>query len=144
MIEFILEAKSNFEKDGMQNYFMFQPILGYFKSFAVVGGGNYICFWRYRGLSDENVNPQLRFYGTKTRVEFKRSCLKQDKIMYNYRKIKNIYIVYDLSSNFNNFDFALEINCSAQLKLTENADIDKCKYSGYGIKYDYCGTFFIS
>ena len=96
MIEFILEAKSNFEKDGMQNYFMFQPILGYFKSFAVVGGGNYICFWRYRGLSDENVNPQLRFYGTKTRVEFKRSCLRKERVTYGHGKVVNIYIVYEI------------------------------------------------
>ena len=97
MIQFILEAKSNFEKDGTQNYFMFQPILGYFKSFAVVGSGNYIYFWNYRGLSDENVNRQLRFYGTKTRVEFKRSCLKKERVTYGHEKVVNIYIFYEVS-----------------------------------------------
>ena len=91
MIQFILEAKSNFEKDGTQNYFMFQPILGYFKSFAVVGS------WNYRGLSDENVNRQLSFYGTKTRVEFKRSCLKKERVTYGHEKVVNIYIFYEIS-----------------------------------------------
>ena len=57
---------------------------------AGVGSGNYIYFWTFKGLSDENItvytticyslNPQLSYFGTKTRVEFNRSCLKQDKI----------------------------------------------------------------
>ena len=146
--------KSHFEEDGAQDYLVFQPMYRYFKRIAGVGRGNYIHFWKSKGFPDGNVTPpvtpdysfapKLNYFGIKTRVEFKGSCLKQDKIMYNYRKTKNIYIVYELSSNFNNFDFALEINCSAQLKLKENADIDKYKYSGYGIKYDYRGTFFIS
>ena len=61
----------------------------YFKRIAVVGSGNYIYFWKSKGLSDERLNsntasnysitPELRFHGTKTRVEFSGSCLKQDK-----------------------------------------------------------------
>ena len=30
--------------------------------------------------SDYSLNPQLSYLGNKTRVEFKGSCLKQDKI----------------------------------------------------------------
>ena len=55
----------------------------YFKRVSGVGSGNYIYFWKYKGLSDENItaptttdcslNPQLSYLGTKTRVEFKGS-----------------------------------------------------------------------
>ena len=71
----------------------------YFKRVSVVRTGNYIYFWKSKGLSDENItaptrsdyslNPQLGYLGNKTRVEFKGSCLKQDKIRYTHRKIVN-------------------------------------------------------
>ena len=48
----------------------------YFKRFVGVGTGNYIYFWKSKGLSDENItapttsdygiNPQVSYYGTKT------------------------------------------------------------------------------
>ena len=70
----------------------------YFKRVSGVGTGNYIHFWKSKGLSDENItapttndyslNPQLSYFGVKTRVEFKGSCLKQDKITYTHGKIK--------------------------------------------------------
>ena len=63
-----------------------------------------------KGLSDENItaptttdhslNPQLSYLCTKTRVEFKGSCLKQSKITYYHGKIVNIYIVYEISKNY--------------------------------------------
>ena len=100
-------GKSHFEKDGTQNYLVFQPMYRYFKRVIGVGTGNYIDFWKSKGLSDENItapstsdyklNPQLSYFGTKTRVDFRGSCLKQDKITFNYGKIVNIYIVYELN-----------------------------------------------
>ena len=41
-------------------------------------------------------------------VKFRGSCLKQDKVKLNHGKIVNIYIVYDLETNLNNNDPALE------------------------------------
>ena len=41
------------------------------------------------------------YFGTKTRVELNWSCLKQDKIIYNHRKIVNICIVYEINKHFN-------------------------------------------
>ena len=83
-----------------------------YKYFKMVGSfctGSYIYFWKPKGLSDENItapttgfyslNPKLSYLGTKTRVEFKESCLKQGKVTYDY--ILNIYIVYEISKNFN-------------------------------------------
>ena len=90
----------------------------YCKRAAGVGSGNYIYFWKSERLSDESINsttasnysitPKLIYFGTKTRVEFNGSCLKQDKITYNRGAIVNIYIGYELSSNLNNVEFALE------------------------------------
>ena len=39
--------------------------------------------------------------------------------------IVNIYIVYKLSSNLNNFDLTLESCLFGAVRLTKNADIDK-------------------
>ena len=46
-----------------------------------------------------------------------------------------MYIIYKLSSKINNFDFALEDCLFGAVKLTKNGDIDKWKYSGYGIGF---------
>ena len=43
-----------------------------------------------------SLNPALNYYGTKIRVKFTGSCLKQSKISYNHGKVINIYIVYEL------------------------------------------------
>ena len=87
-------------------------------------------------MPSNRLNPELISVGTETRVYFKGSCLKQDKITYTYGKIVKIYIVYKLISNYNNFDFTLENCLFGAIKLTENADIDKYKYSEYGIGFD--------
>ena len=62
----------------------------YFKRIAGVGSGHYIYFWKSKGLSDERINSntasnhsittELSYYGTTTRVKFRGSCLKQDKV----------------------------------------------------------------
>ena len=95
--------KSHFEEDGTQNYLVFQPLNKYFK---VIVSTNYVSSWKSKGLSDENItaptirdyklNPQLSYFSTKTRVDFRGGCLKQNKITFNHGKIVNIYIVYEL------------------------------------------------
>ena len=62
----------------------------YLKQIFGVGHDNHIYYWQSKGLSDEKINsitasnysvtPFLDYYGTKTRVEFSGSCLKQDKL----------------------------------------------------------------
>ena len=57
----------------------------YFKRVSDVGAGNYIYFWKSKGLSDENIttsntsdynlSPLLGFFGTNGKVEFNGSCL---------------------------------------------------------------------
>ena len=100
--------KSHFEDDGTQNCLVFQTTQRCFKT--VSNNNDHILSWKSKGLSDESIkrlstsnnilNLLLNYVGTKARVEFKGSCLKQDKISFNHRKIVNIYIVYEINKNF--------------------------------------------
>ena len=124
----------------------------YFKRVKGVGSGNYKYFWKYKGLSDGRldsitasnykISPELNYYGTKTKVEFNGSCLKQDRVTYNHEKIVNIYIVYEISQNYSISSYPTLENCLfGAVSLTKNADIDKYKYSGYSIGFDRKGEF---
>ena len=104
-------GKSHLAEDGTQNYLVFLPLNKYFK---VIADTDYVSSWKSKRLStgiikppstsDNSLTPPLSYYGTKTRVKFTRSCLKQSTTSYNHRPIVNIYIVYELgaSSSHNN------------------------------------------
>ena len=140
MIRFII---SHFEKDGTQNYLVFQLLNKYFK---IVASTNYVSSWKSKGLSDENIiapttrdfklNPQLSYFGTKARVDFRGSCLKQDTTTFNHEKIVNIYIVYESDKIYVKTSPTLVNWLFGAVSLTKNADIAKYKYSGYGIGFD--------
>ena len=80
-------GKSHFGEDDTQNYLVFQPMHRYFK---MITNTDYISSKKSKGLSDErfkprttsddSLNPELNYYGTKTRVKFTGSCLKQPKL----------------------------------------------------------------
>ena len=83
------------------------------------------------------VTLQLSYYGSKTRVEFNGSCLKQDKITFNHGNVVNIYIVYEINKSINISNYPTLENCLfGAVRLTKNADIDKYKYSVNGIGFD--------
>ena len=123
----------------------------YFNRIEGIGSGNYIYFWKSKGLFHERLNcntasnysitPELSFYRTKTRVEFNGSCLKQDKVTYNHGATVHIYIVHEISKNYNISTYPKLENCffGETISLTKNADIDQYKYSGYGIGFDSKG-----
>ena len=107
----------------------------YFKVIAGVGNGSYIYYWQSRGLSDERIScitvsnysftPFLNCYGTKARVEFSGSCLKQDKIKYTHGKVVNLYIVYEISNSINIRYYPTLENCLfGAVSLTKNTDTD--------------------
>ena len=142
-------GKSHFEEDGTQNYSVFQPINRYFK---LIANTLYISSWKSKGLSaetikppstsDNSLTPAVSYYGTKTRVKFTGSCLKQPKISYTHGKVVNIYIVYELgASSSHNNDPTLKNCLFGAVTLTKNANIDKYGYSGYGIGFDRKSTF---
>ena len=86
--------------------------------------------------SDNSLTPILNYYGTKARVKLTRSCLKPN-ISYTHGKIVNICIVYKLGAFSSNYNDPTLKNCLfTAVTLTKNSDIEKYKYSGYGIGFD--------
>ena len=47
--------KSHFEEHDTRSYLVFQPMCKYFKKVASLSTGNYIYFWKYKKLSNENI-----------------------------------------------------------------------------------------
>ena len=140
------------EGSGKQNYLVFLSISKYFKLNLVAGAADYVLSWQSKGLSDESIkqpttsdnslNLELNYYGTETRVKFTKSCLKQSDHIYTHKKVVNIYFVYELAaSNSNVSDPTIKNSLFGAVTLTKNADIEKYKYSGYGIGFDRRSSF---
>ena len=137
-------GKSHFEEDVVQNYLVFQPMYRYNK---MMTNTDYILSWKSEGLSaesfklpatsDNSLNPTLNYYGTKIRVKFTGSYLKQPNISYNHGKVVNIYIVFELGASSSHIiDPTLKKCLFGAVTLTKNADVDKYGYSGYGVGFD--------
>ena len=76
--------------------------------------------------SSHSINSNLNYYGTETRVEFNGSCLKQDKVTFDHRKVLKTYIIYELAgSSSNDNDSTVRSSLFGAVRLTKNADIDK-------------------
>ena len=73
-------------------------------------------------------------YGTRIRLKFNASCLKQpDKLTYDHGHKVNLYIVYERgASSSNDGDPTLKNCLFGAVTLTKNADIDNYGYSGFG------------
>ena len=68
--------------------------------------------------------------------------MKQNKVTFNHGKVVNIYIVYEISKSIDISNYPTLENCLFRaVSLTKNADIDKYKYSGYGIGFDRHKSF---
>ena len=140
-------GKNYFDEDGNQNYYIFQPISKYLKV-AYVNDINYILSRKSRGLNDTKIesiktnnyllNPRMDLYGMrKIRIKFNGSFLNRFPPAILYRDIVNIYIVYEITSDYKDINYPTLENCLlGSVKLTKNVDIDKYGYSGYGIGFD--------
>ena len=138
-------GKSHFgNEDGTQNYLVFHSLKKYSH---MITNTDYVSSWKSKGLSSESIEPTttsdnslkpaLNYYGTKTRVKFTGSCLKQPKNSYTHGKIVNIYIVYELgASSFHINDPRLKNCLFSAVTLTKNVNIDKYGYFGYEIGFD--------
>ena len=144
--------KRHFEEDDTQNYLVFRPIYRHFKAFSITKYLKYVSERKSKELSNESfkaistsdnsLNPTLSYYGTKIRVKFTGDCLKQTKITYTHGKVVNIYIAYELGASRSNKSDPTIKNCLfGAVTLSKNADIDKYRYSGYGIGFDRRGSF---
>ena len=142
-------GKSHFEEGGTQSYLVFQPINRYFK---VIANTDYFSSWKSKGLSAESIKPPIHsdtslspavsYYGTKMRVKFTGSCLKQPKISYTHGNVINISIVYEFGASITyNNDPTLKNCFFGAVTLAKNADIDKYGYSSYGTGFDRKSSF---
>ena len=124
----------------------------YFKLSSIAGVIDRVLSWRSKGISNESIKPpatsdnsltpELNYYGTKTRVKFTKSCLKQSSHILTHKKIVNIYIVYELGASSSYVSDPTLKNCLfGAVTLTKNTDIEKRGYSGYGIGFDRRGSF---
>ena len=67
------------------------------------------------------LNPLLDYVGTKISLDFKGSCLKQDKISFDHGKIVNIYTAYEINKNFKIDSYPTLENCLfGAIKLTKH------------------------
>ena len=73
----------------------------YFKRVAGVGSGNYIYFWKSKGLSEENITPaattdysltpKLSYFGTKQEQNSRELFKARQSYVYSRNNRKHIY-----------------------------------------------------
>ena len=140
-------GKSHFDEDGAQNYLIFQPILEYFTL-----NSNWITKSKSKGLSNESLKvvstsdntltSSANYYGDKVTLRFTGSVLQQKTVTYSHKKVVNLYVVYEMTYFYGIDNYPTLTNeLFGAVKLTKNADINKYKYSGYGIGFDSHGFY---
>ena len=85
---------------------------------------------------DSNFAPTFVDHHVLPDINYNKHCLINN--IYIPKKVINIYIFYTLNPQLRNSktDFTLG-NCLLEsVILTKNADLDKYKYSCYGIRFD--------
>ena len=109
------------------------------KYFRLITSTLSVLLWQSKGLSTENIDSPttslslpINYIGSKIRVKFNGSCLKQsNKLTYTHKTIVNVYIVYELgASSSHNTDPTLKRSLFGAVTLNKNGDIDKYGYSG--------------
>ena len=79
---------------GTKNYWVFQPVFGYFK---MVANTSEVTAWKWKGLFDESMKPPFMsnnnlnagipfFENARVLAKFNGNCLKQEKVIFTYKK----------------------------------------------------------
>ena len=144
-------GKNHFQEDGTQNWFVFQS-MGRYLEVAYINNINYILSWKSKGLSDLGISsiktsncllyPYIDTYdNNKIRLKFNGNFLNRFPPSILHGDIVNIYIVYEITDYFSDSNYPTIENCwFGSDKLTQNADVNKYKYFGYGIGFDRKGS----
>ena len=113
--------------------------------------GDKVSSWKSNGLSDKKIistTTSTDKSATKTiydnariNVRFNGDLLRQNQVTYNHGPVVNIFIVYETTPDTKTSNITLENCLFGAIKLTKNADVDKYKYSGYGIGFNSRGSF---
>ena len=109
--------------------------------------------WKSNGKSEESIEnitksennfaPTFVDHPLLRDINFNEHCLIKSNVS-NPEKVINLYISCTLVPQLRNLDTEFTFsNCSfGSVKLTKNAALDKCKYTGYGIGFDSCSELF--
>ena len=145
----ILNGAKYFSLGIFQNYLVFIPAKKYIKYFSAT---TQIESWKSNGMSEESIEniTKLDSNFASTFVDhyllpdmnFNGHCLIKNKISMP-KKVMNLYISYTLGPQLRNLSTGVTLgNCLfGSVKLTKNADLDKYKYTGYGIGFDSRSEF---
>ena len=89
--------------------------------------------------SDSNFAPTFLDHHLSPDINFNGHPLIKNNISIP-KKVINLYISYTVGSKLRNLNTAFTLtNCLfGSVKLTKNADLDKYKYTGYGMGFDSC------
>ena len=148
-----LFCKSYFNNDGARLCLIFQLIK---KTVTVFFGlPDIISEWEPKKLSNEkftspstsnkSLSPLVKMKNCRIKLEFKRSCLKQDKAPFTPNNVVSLYIVYELNiwSQDLKAEFTLKYCLFKAVKLAKNANPNIYSYSGYIIEFNSCLIFSI-
>ena len=91
---------------------------------------------------DSNFAPTFADHHILPDIYFNEHCLMKNNISI-HKKVINLYISYTLHLQLRNLNtnFTLDNCLFGSVKLTKNADLDKCKYTGYSIGTDSRSEF---
>ena len=113
--------------------------------------GDKVFSSKSKGLPDEKIiitvtstdksATKTVYENARIKVRFNGDLLRQNQVTYNHGPVVNIYIVYEITPDTKTSNITLENCLFGAIKLTKNSDIDKYKYSGYGIGFDSRGRF---
>ena len=127
-----------------QNYFVLIPAIKHIKYFHCT---TQIYSWKSNGFSEESIEnitksdsnfaPTFIDHHSLLDININGHCLKKN-IYFFSKKVKNLNISYTLIPQLKPFntDFTLSNCLFGSIKLTKNADLNKYKYTGYGIRLD--------
>ena len=147
----ILNRAKYFSSGIFQNYLVFIPAKKYIKYSS---GTTWIESWKSNGTSEQNIEnitksdsnyaPTFVDHHFLLDISLSGYCLINNINI--SKKVINLYISYTLRPQIRNLntDFTLGTCLFGSAKLTKNADLDKYKYSGYGITFDSRSEFSLS
>ena len=145
----VLNGAKYFSSGIFQNYLVFIPPKKYIK---YVSATNRTDSWKSHEMSEENIEnitkSDSNFAPTSVDrhilpdINFNGHCLIKKNISIR-KNVINIHLSYTLNPWLRNLntDFTLNNSLLGSVKLTKNADLDKCKYSSYGIGFDSRSEF---
>ena len=140
----IHNGAKHFSSGTFQNYLVFIPAKKYMRHFHPT---TRIYSWKSNGMSEESIEnitksesnfaPTFIDHHFLPDMNFNGHCLTKNNISI-LEKVINHHVSYTWNpqSKNLNIDFALGNCLFESVKLTKNADLDKYKYTGYGVGFD--------